>query len=372
MTVPAAEVYMRRALELALRAEGRTRPNPAVGAVVVRDGVVVGEGFHPRAGDPHAEIFALRAAGAAARGSDLYVTLEPCSHQGRTGPCAQAVIDAGIARVFVGVQDPNPVVAGRGIALLQQAGIHVQTGILADECLRLIAPFAKHVTTGQPLVILKSALTLDGRSATVTGDSRWISGEESRAWVHRLRDKCDAIMVGIGTVLHDDPQLTCRLPGGGGRDPLRIIVDARLDIPMSAAVLAGSAAHGTLLAVTAEASKDKARLLEERGATVLTCADTAGRVELGDLLNKLGARGVQSVLVEGGAILNQSLLTTGLVDRVVIFFAPKLLGGNDGKGMFSGDGVRTLAEAVRLRDVRVSRCGEDTLIEGEVLRCLPD
>ena len=263
-------------------------------------------------------------------------------------------------------------VAGRGIALLRQAGIHVQTAILADECRRLIAPFAKHVTTGRPLVILKSALTLDGRSATVTGDSRWITGAESRALVHRLRDKCDAIMVGIGTVLHDDPQLTCRLPEGDGRDPLRIIVDARLDIPMSAAVLAGPAAQGTLLAVTAAAGKDKARQLEERGATVLVCAETAGRVDLGDLLNRLGARGVQSVLVEGGAILNQSLLSAGLVDQVMIFFAPKLLGGSDGKGMFSGAGVRTLAAAVQLQDVRVSRCGEDVLIEGEVLRCSPD
>ena len=367
-----AEAYMQRALDLARRAEGRTRPNPPVGAVVVRNGVIAGEGFHPRAGEPHAEIFALRAAGEAARGSDLYVTLEPCSHQGRTGPCAEAVVAAGIARVFVGIQDPNPLVSGHGIARLQQAGIRVEVGILAAECRRLIAPFAKHITTGLPLVILKSALTLDGRSATASGDSRWITGEESRALVHRLRDRVDAIMVGIGTVLHDDPQLTCRLPGGGGRDPLRVIVDSGLQIPASAAVLSPASAAGTLIATTAAADAKKRRELEACGATVQVCAERDGRVDLFDLLRRLGAIGIQSLLVEGGAVLNQALLGAGLVDRVMVFLAPKLLGGNDGKGMFSGSGVDTLAAAVHLQDVQVSRCGEDTLIEGEVRRCSLD
>ncbi len=367
-----AEGYMQRALDLARQGEGRTRPNPPVGAVVVRKGVIVGEGFHPRAGEPHAEIYALRAAGAAARGSDLYVTLEPCSHQGRTGPCAEAVIAAGIARVFVGVKDPNPLVSGRGVARLQQAGIVVETDILAADCRRLIASFAKHVTTGFPLVVIKSALTLDGRSATVTGDSRWITGEESRLLVHRLRDRCDAIMVGLGTVLRDDPQLTCRLPEGGGRDPLRVIVDSRLEIPVSAAMLSAAAAEGTLIATTTAADAEKRRRLEERGATVLACPERQGRVDLADLLRQLGADGVQSVLVEGGAVLNQALLSAGLVDRVMVFLAPKLLGGSDGKGMFQGSGVHNLAEAVPLRDVRVSRCGEDILVEGEVHRCSPD
>jgi len=366
-----AEDFMQRALDLARQAEGRTRPNPPVGAVVVRAEAVVGEGFHPRAGDPHAEIIALQAAGPLARGADLYVTLEPCSHTGRTGPCAEAVVAAGIARVFIGSGDPNPLVSGRGIDRLRQAGILVETGILADDCRRLIAPFAKHVTTGLPLVILKSALTLDGRSATVTGDSRWISGPKSREMVHRLRDRVDAIMVGIGTVLKDDPRLTCRLPDGAGRDPLRVIVDSRLEIPEAAAVISPALVQGTVVATTTAAPEEKLRRLQQQGVTILLCDSREGRVDLGDLLRKLGTQGLQSLLVEGGAVLNQALLDAGLVDRVMVFIAPKLLGGDDGKGMFSGPGVRALADAVTVRDVRVSSHGEDILIEGEVGACLP-
>ncbi|AMV72183.1 bifunctional diaminohydroxyphosphoribosylaminopyrimidine deaminase/5-amino-6-(5-phosphoribosylamino)uracil reductase RibD [Desulfuromonas carbonis] len=366
-----AEDFMQRALDLARQAEGRTRPNPPVGAVVVRDGAIVGEGFHPRAGDPHAEIFALQAAGPLARGADLYVTLEPCSHTGRTGPCAEAVVAAGIARVFIGSGDPNPLVSGRGINHLRQAGIVVETNILADQCRRLIAPFAKHVTTGLPLVILKSALTLDGCSATVTGDSCWISGPESRAMVHHLRNRVDGIMVGIGTVLQDDPRLTCRLPDGGGRDPLRVIVDSRLQIPETAAVISPALAKGTVVATTAAAPEEKLQRLQQQGVTILFCDSREGRVDLGDLLQKLGAQGLQSLLVEGGGVLNQSLLGAGLVDRVMVFIAPKLLGGNDGRRMFSGPGVRALADAVTVRDVRVSFYGKDILIEGEVGACLP-
>ena len=363
--------YMQLALDLARQAEGRTRPNPPVGAVVVRDGEVIGEGFHPRAGDPHAEIFALRAAGAAARGADLYVTLEPCSHTGRTGPCADAVISAGIARVFVGVEDPNPRVAGRGIARLRAAGITVVTGLLADDCRRLIAPFAKQVTTGRPLIVLKSALTLDGRSATATGESQWISGAESRALVHRLRDRVDAIMVGSGTVRRDDPQLTCRLPEGGGHDPLRVIVDSRLTCSETAAVFGPELASGTLVATTAAADPERVMQLQARGVRVMVCSASEGRVDLADLLGQLGRKEIQSVLVEGGAVLNQALLDAGLVDRVMVFLAPKLLGGNDGKGMFQGPGVQRLVDAVALQDVRVSRCGADILVEGEVTPCSP-
>lgn len=366
-----AEGFMQRALDLARQAEGRTRPNPPVGAVIVREGAIVGEGFHPRAGEPHAEIFALEAAGPLARGADLYVTLEPCSHTGRTGPCAEAVVAAGIARVFIGSGDPNPLVSGRGINRLRQAGIPVETGILAAECRRLIAPFAKHVTTGLPLVILKSALTLDGCSATASGDSCWISGPESREMVHRLRDRVDAIMVGIGTVLHDDPRLTCRLPDGGGRDPLRVIVDSRLQIPEAAAVISPALVQGTVVAITAAAPQEKLQRLQKRGVSFLLCDSRDGRVDMSDLLQKLGANGLQSVLVEGGAALNQSLLGAGLVDRVMVFIAPKLLGGDDGKGMFSGPGARALADAVTVREVRVSFYGTDILIEGEVGACLP-
>jgi diaminohydroxyphosphoribosylaminopyrimidine deaminase/5-amino-6-(5-phosphoribosylamino)uracil reductase len=339
-----------------------------VGAVVVRNGEIIGEGFHPRAGDPHAEIFALRQAGERGRGADLYVTLEPCCHQGRTGPCVQAVMAAGIARVFVGCVDPNPQVAGAGLAILRAADIAVLSGILEPECRRLIAPFAKHVISGLPYVILKSALTLDGRTATHTGESQWISGVESRLAVHRLRDKVDAVMVGIGTVLKDDPRLTTRLPEGG-RDPLRLIVDTDLRIPETAAVLDPGSNAPTLLAVTSRAPAEKLARLQARGVQILSVAEEAGKLDLGDLLRQLGARGVQSILLEGGARLNAAALEAGIVDRVMLFVAPILFGGSEGPGLFAGSGVARLAEAIRLADIRVGRSGEDILIEGEIRRC---
>lgn len=364
------EKFMARALELGRRAEGRTRPNPAVGAVIVHDGVVIGEGYHPQAGQPHAEIFALRQAGEKARGADLYVTLEPCSHHGRTGPCAEAVISAGIARVFVGTQDPNPRVAGRGIAGLKAAGIPVQVGILEVECRRLIAPFAKHVTTGRPFVILKSAVTLDGKTATSSGDSQWVSGPESREFVHRLRDRVDAIMVGIGTVLGDNPRLTTRLPDGG-RDPLRVVVDSNLRIPEDAAVLSVASEAPTLIVTTHAASSEKLARLRNRGTEVLQVAERNGRVDPSEMMTRLGGLGVQSILLEGGSELNSALLHAGMIDRVMLFFAPLLLGGSDGKGLFAGLGAARLIDALRLRDLHVSRIGDDILIEGEMISCSP-
>ncbi|BCR04764.1 riboflavin biosynthesis protein RibD [Desulfuromonas versatilis] len=368
--MPSTESFMRLALDLARRGEGRTRPNPAVGALIVRDGQVVGEGFHPQAGQPHAEIFALRQAGDLARGADLYVTLEPCSHHGRTGPCAAAVIAGGLARVFVGTRDPNPLVSGRGIEMLRSAGIEVTTGILESECRRLIAPFAKHVTSGRPYLILKSAMTLDGNTATRSGDSQWISNEQSRLFVHRLRDRVDAIMVGIGTVLRDDPRLTTRLPEGG-RDPLRVVVDGRLRIPEDAAMLRLESAAATLIATTAEAPAEKVARLRAGGADVLVVPGKDGRVGLAELMRELGARGIQSLLLEGGATLNAAALEAGLVDRVMLFVAPKLLGGFGGKGIFAGAGVERLAEARLLEDLRVTRFGDDILVEGEVRPCSP-
>lgn len=370
MPMSLAEQHMRIALELARRAEGRTRPNPAVGAVIVRDGCVVGEGCHPEAGQPHAEIFALRQAGERARGADLYVTLEPCSHQGKTGPCADAVVAAGIGRVFVGTRDPNPQVAGRGIECLRQAGIEVRVGILEPDCRRLIAPFAKHVTTGRPYVILKSAITLDGKIATSTGDSQWISNAASREHVHRLRDRVDAVMVGIGTVLGDDPRLTTRLPEGG-RDACRVVVDSRLRIPEDAALLAPDSAAATIVATTEAAPAAKVARLRSRGVQVLQVAEKGGHLDLAELMRLLGGSGIQSVLLEGGSGLNAAVLEAALVDRVMVFVAPMLIGGEGGKGIFAGHGVERLADAVCLTDIRVSRFGDDTLIEGEVETCLP-
>lgn len=365
------ERYMARALELARLGEGRTRPNPAVGAVIVRDGEVVGEGYHPQAGEPHAEIFALRQAGVKAHGAELFVTLEPCTHHGRTGPCAEAVLAAGIRRVCIGAVDPNPRVAGRGVARLQECGVEVCVGILDDECRRLIAPFAKHITTGLPFVVLKSAMTLDGRTATVAGDSRWITGTDSRSWVHQLRDRMDAVMVGIGTLLRDDPLLTTRLPEGG-RDAARIIVDSRLRIPDTAAIFGVDSTAPTIIATTSAAPADKIARLEARGAQVIVAADGEGGVDLRDLLRRLGASGIQSILLEGGNILNASALQAGLIDRAMVFIAPLLLGSGEAPGIFAGRGPERLADALRLSGVRVRRFGDDTLIEGEVGGCSPD
>ena len=362
--------YMQLALNLARRGEGRTRPNPPVGAVIVREGRIVGEGYHPRAGEPHAEVFALRQAGSAARGGDLYVTLEPCCHQGKTGPCTEAVIAAGIERIFIGAGDPNPRVNGGGVARLREAGLAVETGILEGECRRLIAPFAKHVTTGRPFVILKSAVTLDGRTATSTGDSRWISGEGSREYVHRLRDRVDAVMVGIGTVAKDNPRLTTRL-AEGGRDADRLIVDARLEISEDAALLDPKSSAVTRIASLRAASPDKAERLRQRGVDILEIGEKEGRLDLQELMERLGGLGYQSILLEGGARLNAASLKAEIVDRVMIFVAPLLLGGDDGSGLFAGPGPRRIAEAIRLEEVRVRRFGDDTLIEGEVRRCSP-
>lgn len=359
------EDFMRIALDLARRGLGRTRPNPPVGALVVCDGVIVGKGFHPRAGEPHAEIFALREAAERARGADLYVTLEPCSHQGRTGPCCEAVAEAGIRRVYIGARDPNPQVNGGGVRFLQQHGIETLEGVLGADCRRLIAPFAKHVTTGLPFVILKSAMTLDGFTACAGGDSRWVSSESSRILVHRLRDQLDAIMVGIGTVEKDAPLLNVRLIEGG-RDPLRIVVDSALRIDEQAPLLVQQSTAGTLIATTERAETEKIARLRRRGIDVVVLPAASGQVDLRALWRHLGDMQIQSVLLEGGATLAGTAIRQALIDRVMIFVAPKLLGGGDGLGIFAGPGVPTMATALPLEEVRVCRCDEDILIEGDM------
>ena len=364
------ERYMRRALELARRAEGRTTPNPAVGAVVVRDNVIIGEGFHPAAGEPHAEIFALRQAGTAAQGATLYVTLEPCCHRGRTGPCATAVIAAGIVRVVAGCRDPNPQVAGGGFAQLQASGIEVMSGILAGECRQLIAPFAKHIRTGLPYVTLKAGMSIDGAVATARGESQWITGAESRAAVHHLRNIHDAIMVGIGTVLADNPRLTTRLVQGEGKNPLRVVIDSTLRTPASAALLAE--AGRTLILTSAAASAADAERLRSEQVEVLRVAGRPGAIDLVDAMRQLGARGIQSILLEGGGLLHHSALHAGIVDRLCVFVAPLLLGGS-GLPVFSGPGVNDLKDAFRLQHLQVERYGDDMLLHGELeSSCLPD
>ncbi len=348
---------MQLALRLARRGVGRTRPNPPVGAVVAHNGEVVGRGFHRRAGLPHAEVEALREAGERARGGTLYVTLEPCNHTGRTPPCTEAILAAGIRRVVVGVRDPNPGVRGGGVNVLRQAGIEVVEGIEGERCAELVAPFRKWVTSGRPWVTLKIAASLDGKIATATGDSRWITNERSRRYVHRLRDEHDAVLVGAGTVLADDPELTCRRRGG--RNPLRVILDGRLRSPLTARVFDTEKA-ATLVLTSAVAPARKRAQLQARGVEVEEVGAHAC-LEWEAVLGALGRRGVLAVLVEGGAQVAAQALRQGGVDRLLLFLAPLLIGG-DGRPWLASLGVRTIAEALRLPELEVRRFAGDILV----------
>ena len=355
------ESYMREALRIAEYARGRTSPNPLVGAVIVRDGAIVASGWHRAAGEPHAEIHALRMAGELARGATLYVTLEPCAHHGRTGPCAEAVIAAGLARVVIALSDPNPLVAGRGIHLLTAAGIEVTTGICEDEARRQNEIFLKWVTTKRPFVTLKTAMTLDGKIASHTGASQWITGATARARVHAYRNEYDAILVGIGTVLADDPSLTTRLEHGTGKNPLRIVLDSEARTPLDAKLVADGAAP-TIIVVSERADHRRVNLLRACGAEVVTLG--AQRVDIAALLDYLGARDITSLFVEGGAAVNWSLLAGGSVDKVHAFIAPMLMGGETAKTPIGGTGFDSPQTALRLRDVTVEQLGADILVTG--------
>lgn len=355
------EHYMRIALELAKSTVGQTSPNPAVGCVLVRDGRIVGLGAHLKAGEPHAEVHALRMAGKAARGATAYVTLEPCSHYGRTPPCAEALIAAGVRRVVVGAVDPNPQVAGRGIARLREAGIEVTVGVLEEACRRLNEAFNKYIVHRVPFVTVKTASTLDGKIATRTGHSRWITSQDARRYVHELRRRSDAVLVGVGTVIADDPRLTVRLPGGG-KNPVRVILDSRLRLPLSARVLTDGAAP-TWVVTTAQAPEERIRAVTAQGAEVLVAGD-GERVDIHRLLRLLGARGITSLLVEGGAEVNASFFAARAVDKVIAFFAPKVVGGRAAPTPVGGEGAATMDEAVRLRDVHVDTIGPDIVVTG--------
>lgn len=361
--------YMRRAIALARRGEGRTSPNPPVGALIVRAGEVVGEGYHPEAGKPHAEIYALRAAGERARGAEIYVTLEPCSHFGKTPPCADALIKAGIKRVYVGVVDPNPQVAGRGIERLRNAGIEVQVGILETECRNLIRAFSCYIRTGRPYTIYKAAMTLDGNTATAGGESRWISGEESRRRVHRLRDRVDAIMVGVETVCYDDPLLTTRLDSGCGRDPLRVVVDSQLRTPRQSRIL--QLQTGQTMIATICADQEKHKFFRDHGVDIIQLSGESGRVPLPQLWLELGQRQIQTLLLEGGATLAAAALKAKLIDRLMIFVAPKVFGGVTNHGIFNGPGCLAMAEAHLVEQLQIEQSGADVLLMGELEPCLP-
>ncbi len=350
--------YMKRALTLAKKGLGKTSPNPAVGCVIVKAGTIVGEGWHKRAGGHHAEVHALEMAGSLARGADVYVTLEPCSHTGKTPPCSEALIRAGVTRVVAGMSDPNPQVNGGGLRALQHAGIETLCGVLEEECRALNRPFLKFMTTGQPYVTYKCAMTLDGKIASVTGESRWISCEASRKIVHRMRAVSNAIMVGVDTIIADNPQLTVRHVKG--RDPLRIIVDSRLRTPESVAVLSGAMARGTVIATTETNPKVHARYLKT-GAQLLVCNSDDGKVDLRDLWNKLGELGIQSLLLEGGSHLAGEALKHGLIDECVFFYAPKVV-GSDGFSPFAITGTTDMARSIPFRDLSIRRVGTDIMV----------
>jgi len=356
---------MARALRLAARGQGRTSPNPMVGAVIVSGDTAVGKGYHKEIGGPHAEIWALREAGDQAAGATLYVTLEPCSHQGRTPPCTDAIIQAGIRKVVAAVGDPNPQVCGKGFEQLRRAGMRVEVGVLEEDARRLNAAYFKHVQTGLPFVSLKAAMSLDGKIATVSGESRWITGEKARAVGHRLRASHDAVLVGIGTVLADDPQLTVRR--ARGRSPLRVVVDSAGRTPLDAALLSADEVP-PVITVGEDAPVERIDKLRQAGADVwmLPCAE--GRVDLPALMRRLGKRDVQSILVEGGGTLSAALLAADMVDRVYFFLAPMIIGGRDAPTPVDGEGKSALADALRLGNMRTRRIGDDLLIGADIVR----
>lgn len=356
--------FMNRALKLAERGRGRTSPNPLVGAVIVNAGKIVGEGYHQKAGEPHAEVHALRAAGEKANGGTLYVNLEPCCHWGRTPPCTESLIQAGIIHVYAAHHDPNPEVLKKGILQLEEAGITVNVGVCKEAAEKLNEIYIKHVKTGYPFVILKTAMSLDGKIATSTGESRWITSEASRQKAHEIRDEVDAILVGIGTIFSDNPTLTTRLPNKMGNDATRIVLDSHGRTPTSAKVFNPESDADVIIAVTPQASANNIALLKIAGAEVIVIPANEGQVCFKTLMETLGARGITSVLVEGGARVNASALASGIVDKVVCFVAPKFIGGKEAPGVFGGKGITSLADAPELDRLTITQLDTDLLIEG--------
>ncbi|HEB01800.1 MAG TPA: bifunctional diaminohydroxyphosphoribosylaminopyrimidine deaminase/5-amino-6-(5-phosphoribosylamino)uracil reductase RibD [Nitrospirae bacterium] len=361
--------YMKRALLLASRARGRTSPNPMVGAVIVKGGKVIAEAYHKKAGSPHAEVLALALAGKYAYGATLYVTLEPCCHtKKRTPPCTGAIIDAGIERVLIAMEDPNPSVAGKGVSQLMRAGLDVECCVLGAEAARLNEAYIKYITTDMPFVTLKAALTLDGKIATPTGESKWISGEKSRELAHRMRAESDAIITAIGTVKADDPQLTARGKGplfrdrGGRNGPVRVVIDPRLEVPIGSKILDGLPETVIVTSKDVTAKKSgKAQKLIKSGIKII---NYKGKLKLKWLLKKLGSMGVMSAMIEGGSSLNWHALDEGVVDKVSFFVAPKVIGGRKSISVVGGESFRSLGRAIKFREMKARNVGEDLLITG--------
>jgi diaminohydroxyphosphoribosylaminopyrimidine deaminase/5-amino-6-(5-phosphoribosylamino)uracil reductase len=362
------ELFMNRALELAGRGQGRTTPNPMVGAVVVKEARIIGEGYHEAAGCAHAEVNALDAAGTAAAGATLYVTLEPCNHTGRTPPCTEKILAAGIRRVVVAMPDPNPHVRGGGIDFIRKRGIEVATGVQESRARRLNEAYVKYITTGLPFVVVKCAATLDGWIATGSGDSKWVSGQQSRQYVHRLRHAMDAILVGVETVLADDPRLTVRLKGVEGIHPRRIILDTHLRIPDNARVLRSEDAADTIVVTGPSVSQSRAMKLVGNGVQVLAAPVNNGRIDLGALLPLLGSLQVTSLLIEGGGAVIGSALRDGIVDKILFFYAPKIFGGDNGVPVCRGSGPELMKNCMAVKDIDVHRFEDDVMIEGYIQR----
>lgn len=358
------EKYMRLAMQLAGNAIGRTSPNPLVGAVIVKDNRVVGCGWHRKAGTPHAEVHALNQAGELAQGADVYVTLEPCAHYGKTPPCAKALVEAKVKNVYGGLLDVNPKVAGKGFKILEDAGIHVEYGFLQDELRKQNEVFFKWIEHKKPFVVLKAAMTLDGKIATATGQSKWITNETSRAYGYKLRDIYDGIMVGINTVIEDNPMLTARVDGG--KNPIRIVVDSSLKIDINANVVQDKSAK-TIVATTDKADKDKILKLQAQDVDVIVVdKDENDKVDIEKLLDILGQQNICSILVEGGATLSGSFVAKKLIDKVYFFIAPKIVGGKEAKTPVAGTGILNLQEALALKDIQFEKLEEDILIIGRV------
>jgi diaminohydroxyphosphoribosylaminopyrimidine deaminase/5-amino-6-(5-phosphoribosylamino)uracil reductase len=357
---------MARALELSKMGMGLVNPNPMVGAVIVKDNKIIGEGYHEYFGGPHAEVNAFKNATEDVEGATIYVTLEPCAHYGKTPPCAEAIVKNKIAKVVVGMVDPNPLVAGKGIEILENNGIKVIKGIMDKEIEKTNEIFIKYITKKKPFCIMKTAMTLDGKIATSTGDSKWISNEKSRAYVHELRQMVTGIMVGIGTVLSDDPELTTRREGKTSKNPIRIIIDSSARVPLDAKVLKCDDKIETIIATTKLATDAKICAIKEKGAQVIVTPSLNNKVDLRYLMGVLADMGIDSILIEGGSTLNYSALEQGIVDKVISFISPKIFGGTSGKTPVGGQGIERVSDAFKLTGTNVSSFDEDIMIEGYI------
>lgn len=361
------EQYMKEALKLALGGKGFVNPNPLVGAVIVKNGKIVGKGYHKFFGGPHAEVYALMEAGKNAIGANLYVTLEPCSHYGKTPPCAKAIVKAGIKRVVIGNVDPNPLVSGRGIKILKDENIEVVTGVMEKEAAKMNEIFMNYIKSKLPFVILKSGVTLDGKIATVSGQSKWITGEESRQKVHEIRNRVMAIMVGVDTVISDNPLLTTRLKEKS-RSPKAVILDSKLRVPVESEIFKTLSEREIIIACTEKFDKDKAETLKSMGINIVVCPkNKEEKVDLKYLMRELGKMGIDSVLIEGGAELNFSAFEARIVNKVIYFIAPKIIGGKNAKTSVGGCGIESLSNSIKLKDMHVENVGEDIVIEAYVV-----